>query len=106
MAGTADSDILRKDLDIFPGSGGYHLVPHLLSTLHSTEALSPLDEFSNLADTSFFPSSSHLQSFSKFHFSAIYLPSIYLVIYHLSIYLSSIYLSSVQFSHSVVSDSL
>ena len=114
MAGTANSDIFRKDLDIFPGSGGSHLVPHLLSTLHSTDALSPFDEFSDLADTSFFPSSRHLQSFSKFQFSAVfYLPSIYhlstyhlliiyflssiyLVIYHLSFYLSYIYLSSVQ----------
>jgi len=114
MAGTTNSDIFRKDLDIFPGSGGSHLVPHLLSTLHSTDALSLFDEFSDLADTSFFPSSSHLQSFSKFQFSAVfYLPSIYhlstyhlfiiyflssiyLVIYHLSIYLSYIYLSSVQ----------
>ena len=111
MAGIANSDIFRKDLDIFPGSGGYHLVPHLLSTLHSTEALSPFDEFSNLADTSFSPSSSHLQSFSKFQFSAIfYLPSIYhlstyhlfiiyfLSIIHLSSYLSSIYLSIIYLS--------
>lgn len=106
MAGIANSDIFRKGVDIFPGSGGYHLVPHLLSALHSTEALSPFDEFSNLADTSFFPSSSHPQSFSKCQFSAIlYLPSIYLLstchlciisflssIYHVSIttYLSSI----------------
>ena len=111
MAGIANSDIFRKDLDIFPGSSGYHLVPHLLSTLHSTEALSPFDEFSNLADTSFSPSSSHLQSFSKFQFSAIfYLPSIYhlstyhlfiiyfLSIIHLSSYLSSIYLSIIYLS--------